>query len=320
MKKMHYLKATVAIVSAIVLSTGFAACSSDDDNNNSQDTPEFEEVTTFDDLAFFQDAFVETDSQGRLDNYSVGEPIYENDPTHLYIGVENIQEALEFWDACLAPDIARTTSADNKYSYTLTDEEGRSQGTVSFAPGTESGHVAEITTNAAGLQHFKAVTFLLNSAWPFNASEGKYRVGDTFVREVKKGSFKDQVHFVCVREKGNGVMPLYVGITKDKYEPQTVANVEATTSKYCPGEAKAKMIHRILHTDWEFFVACFENAGGGLLDMDEAVWFDKSSEWYVVNYWYGIYLNKEKVDIRKWDTTYRDPKKRILFKIDWEED
>ena len=202
--------------------------------------------------------------------------------------------------------------------YTLTDEEGQSQGTVSFAPGTESGHVAEITTNAAGLQHFKTVTFLLNSAWPLNASEGKYRVGDSFVREVKEGSFKDQVHFVCVREKGNGVPPLYVGITKGKYEPSVDANVDAVTSKYCPGEAKAKMIHQILHTDWEFFVACFENAGGGLLDEDEAVWFDKHKDYVFYTCWYGINLTRETVHIDSWDTFYRDPKKRILFKIDWE--
>lgn len=320
MKTMHYMKTTLAVFTAITLSIGFAACSSDDDDDMQQNVPESEQVTTFDDLAYFQDAFVETDSLGNLEGYSVGEPIYDNDPTHLYIGVENIQEALEFWEACLAPDINRTTSADNKYSYTLTDEEGQSQGTVSFAPGTESGHVAEITTNATDLKHFKTVTFLLNSAWPFNSGEGKYRVGDSFVREVKEGSFKDNVHFVCVREKGNGVKPFYVGITKDKYQPQIAANIEATTSKYCPGEAKAKLIHQLLHKDWEFFVACFEDAGGGLLDKDEAVWFDKSLHRIVYSFWYGINLTKEEVHIDRWDTTYRNPKKRILFKIDWEDE
>ena len=73
MKTMHYLKATMAIVSAIVLSTGFAACSSDDDDEK-QNVTESEQVTTFDDLAYFQDAFVETDSLGNFISHSVGEP------------------------------------------------------------------------------------------------------------------------------------------------------------------------------------------------------------------------------------------------------
>ena len=70
---MHYLKATMAIVTAIALSTGFAACSSDDDDEKQNNVPESEQVITFDDLAYFQSAFVETDSLGTFISHSVAQ-------------------------------------------------------------------------------------------------------------------------------------------------------------------------------------------------------------------------------------------------------
>lgn len=323
MKTIHYLKAAMAIVSAIVLSTGFAACSSDDDDDKQQNVAESEQVTTFDDLAYFQSAFVETDSLGNFISHSVGEPIYDNDPTHLYIGVENIQEALEFWEACLAPDINRTTSADNKYSYTLTDREGKSQGTVSFAPGTENGHVAEITTNATDLKHFKAVTFLLNSAWPFNSSSGTYYLGD--VRKVKLDMETDgwlgyksrEVGFVCVREKSNGVKPLYVAITNKTYEPGKISKLLG--SKWVPGESKAKNIYKLLHNDWELFVAAFEDAGEGALDKDQDCWIDKD-KWYWLGGSYQYAINLISGSVNSHEYLYHNPNRRVLLKIDWEDD
>ena len=323
MKTMHYLKTILAIVSAIALCTGFAACSNDDDEEN-PNVPERETVTTFDDLAYFQDAFIETDSLGKFIAHCVGTPIYENDPTHLYIGVETIHEALEYWDACLAPDITRTTSADNSYNYTLTDKEGQLQGTVSFAPGTESGHVAEITTNATDLKHFKAVTFLLNSAWPFNSEEGTYRLGD--VRNIALTDASIQItgaqyncNFVCVREKSNGVRPLYVGITNVELCPGEEEVSPLLNSVYCPAEAKAKQISELLRKDWELFEACFEEAGGGPLKRGWYYWYDKITWKYLVSFSQGC-ICLSTGELSDWDFMWHYPKKHVLLKVDWLDD
>ena len=114
MKYNAFFKAAAAISMAMAL---FAACGKKDDPD--KDVPEKEIVTAFDDLSYFQNAFVKTvvatettDAHEAGETiytaYLVGKPIYENDPTNLYVGVEDLDEALEYWDACLAPSIFRT--------------------------------------------------------------------------------------------------------------------------------------------------------------------------------------------------------------------
>ena len=328
---MQTLKTAVAFLMAGTISAGFIACSDDDDdnNNNSKDAAESESVDAFDDLSYFQGAFVETDSLGNFVNRSVGAVLanLDNDTTHLFVGVNNVEEALGYFENALAPDIERTTSVARSYTYTLTDKEGKAQGTVTFVPSEESGHVAELTTNLTGLKHFKKVTFLLNSAWPFNSEKGKYRLGDVRHMNVHvdgkllNGSFNGQTGFVCVREKSNGVKPLYVALTKDDHRPAYHKSKTLLQSKYCPNESTAKLISEQLRKDWDFYVACFEEAGEGQLNKDQNSWINKREViWYVpgVIYWYAIKLHTG--DLSKWETSYHDPYKHVLMKIDWEDD
>lgn len=315
MNTQFFFKAAAALLLAGAL---FTACEKD----GAKDTPEEEIVTAFDDLAYFQDAFVEMDANGEFVGYCVGEPIYENDPTHLYIGVDTMEEALEYWDACLAPDIKRTTSVVNNYSYQLTGADGTSQGTVSFAPGTGAS-IAEITTNASGLKHFTKVTFLLNSAWPFNSEAGSYYLGD--VRKIKLdmetngwlGYKNREVGFVCVREKANGVKPMYVAISDKTYHPENIRDLLG--SKYVPGVSKAKDIYKLLHTDWDLYVAAFEEAGEGALDKDKGCWIDKYTwAWIGGEYQYTINLVSGSVSSN--ECLYHNPHRRVLLKIDWYDD
>ena len=71
----------------------FVSCSSDnDDNNSGGDDPTQPEVVTvenFDDLAYFQNAIIEVDSLGNFMSRSCGEVLFENEPHHLYVGVES---------------------------------------------------------------------------------------------------------------------------------------------------------------------------------------------------------------------------------------
>lgn len=310
----------IAIVSALLLAGAFlTGCEKDPKG------PEVEAISAYNDLSFFQSAFVDVgplneDGVESYAIYSVGEAIYEDDATNLYIGVDNLEEALGYWNASLAPDIARTVSADNKYTYTLTDEEGKSQGSVSFTPGA-AGSVAQITTSASGLKYFSKVTFILNSAWPFNAgSEARSHLGDVrFFRVPELGV----IPFVCVREQGNGVKPLFVAITKERHQlPSEDMRSHLLETKWCPGSAKAKEIYNVLHLDWDFFVAVFEDAGGGKLDEDSACWIDGRDRYPFSEFQHGVNLTADKVEHceDRWDTYWRQPNKRILLKVDWLDD
>lgn len=323
------LKAASAFLFATTLSAGFLACSSDDDNdnnNNGQNVPESQTVTAFDDLDFFQNAFVEVDSLGRFVDRSVGVVLnnFDTDTTHLFVGVNNIQEALAYFESSLAPDIARSVSATNAYTYTLTDVDGKSQGTVSFAPSTETGYVADLTTSADGLKHFKRVTFLNNSSWPFNSDKGQYRLGDVRYMDVNvdgnafNGSYQGHTGFVCVREKSNGVKPLYVAITKNTMYPIYHRTNTLLHSKYCPAESNAKLISDLLRKDFDFYMACFEEAGEGPLAKGELYWYDKRNKYFVYTDQGCIDLSSGRLDV--WDVQWHEPYKHVVLKIDWEND
>ncbi len=329
MKYNDFFKAIAATLLVVPL---FVACSDDNDDSSDspEESPEVETVTKFDDLSFFQGAFVDAQvAKEATEAYEVGEtisfaflvgePIYENDETNLYIGVANLEEALAFWDACLAPDIVRTTSAANNYTYTLTDKEGKTQGTVSFSSGGE-GIVAQITTNLPELQYFDKVRFILNSAWEAHngpTTEARYHVGDIRYFDVPEVG---ATPFVCVRERSNGVKPLYVGITKKTYYAATHPNDfldNLINSKWCPREAKAKTIYEVLHTDWDFFVAVFDEAGGGKLDEDKPCWIDKYEDYYPVPLSYLSTINLIDGTIDRWNTYWYRPHKPALLKVDW---
>ncbi|MBQ5493753.1 MAG: hypothetical protein IIT76_00955, partial [Prevotella sp.] len=256
MKKKMFLAFMAFAALAIV------GCSNDDNETEQPDVPERQDVTGFDDLEYFQEYFVNVDSLGNFVSRSIGIPlpVYDTDTTHIFIGVEDIEEALTYWADCLPPidEIRPLLSGNYPYIYTLTDKEGRSQGTVSFAPNTEPGFVADITTNLPGLRHFKKVTFVQNGSWPVDFTEGQYHFGDvrTFTvsyrddeasmnqgREITKTR---TMKFVCLREKSRGVKPLYVSITPDLIDPND-DDFTLLVSDYCPKKRDALMIYRILY-------------------------------------------------------------------------
>jgi hypothetical protein len=329
MKSRYYiksiLKGSMVYICAAALCGLSVSCSVDDapvqpDNSS---VPERISSETFDDLAFFQDVFVEVDTLGHFVNRSVGRPLapLDNDTTHLFVGVSTIDEALKYFEHGLAPDVSRIVSASYNYTYTLTDTIGRVQGTVTFAPGTEKDHVAEITTNLLGLKHFNRITFLDNEAWPLVNGIGKYRLGEWRDEKFAVGRWVDDKYFenkysqrfICVRERANGVKPLYVGITAGE-QPTGDYRIN---SKWCPCEGNATMIANVISKDFMFYKACF-NAAGVPLNAGELYWFDDYKIYFLYTAQACISLNDGKIDY--WDRDWHSPTKRILLKMDWEDD
>lgn len=305
-------------------------CSNDDNETEQPDVPERQDVTGFDDLEYFQEYFINVDSLGNFVSRSIGIPlpVYDEDTTHIFIGVEDIEEALTYWADCLPPidEIRPLMNGNYPYTYTLTDKEGRSQGTVTFAPNTEPGFVADITTDVPGLRHFKKVTFVQNDSWPVDFTEGQYHFGDvrtiTFAydgNDYYKGELKRRtMKFVCLREKGRGVKPLYVSITPEDMKPEE--DYALLLSDYCPEKSDAMMIYRIIN-DYGFTKAIdlFAQAGEGALKSDEYYWLNGFSLNRLGNYyWEAIRLSDGYVN--RWDINYYDPHNHALLKVDWLDD
>lgn len=147
--------------------------------------------------------------------------------------------------------------------------------------------------------HFSRITFLHNDAWGLNSAQSRWHVGD-IVRNVK---FKDidehstreldsrdrELNYVCIREDGNGICPMFCAITNHSYAwpgydyTYGFVNSEIVHSKYCPSQATAESIHKILSKDWDFFVALFKEAGDGELGR-RPYWIDETHKTFIMPY------------------------------------
>ena len=304
------------------------ACGDDDDiSPNNPPSGDSIAIDRFDDLYFFQAAIVTTDSLGQFVGRAFGEPLDRNDTTHLYVGVETLAEAEEMFRSWMAPDIEFSTTipTTNGLTCPLTDIEGKPQGTIYFKPGTENGHVAEVTASeGTALKHFSRITFLINSAWPYNSDEQFFYLGDivsfaaktlkhtiftipiplTFINiEITDGSEAEMLDFVCIKEGGNGVKPQFISTYPENVNSHKVENGNA----WIPSVGTAEAIGKIISKDWDYWVEVFKEAHCGQL-KDEYYWYDQWKGGWYLTYQSAINLKKNQHEY-----FYGERKKKILF-------
>lgn len=303
------------------------ACSSSDDDNDSGTEKPGDEAIKYDDLAVFQQALCTIDNAGKLVRYDIGEAINESEPEHRYIGVDDIEEAAKIFANWIAPDVklAEITPTVSDLTAELTDTLGHAQGTIYFRAGSGT-TVAEVTASAGtNLKYVSRITFLLNSAWPYNAETLVWHKGD--IRKFRiVGDYSHAMHdndrelaFVLVREAKNGQNPMWVALTNDKYHTYRNDVSKFIKSDYCPALAKAQEIASIVGGEWNFFKLRFDEAktqGGGELRQDGSYLFD-SEHFKYMDFWINmIWLSNGWI--------HGDPSsqahEQILLKIDWMKD
>ena len=307
---------------ALTGAAGFTACSdSDDGNNGSSGDSDGQKIVAFDDLSYFQNSIVIVDSLGNFMQRSYGEPLYENDTTHVYIGVDSLEEAREIFDYWLAPDVkvtAQTPSTTN-VTATLTDKEGKAQGEVYFKAGTDGTTIAEVTTTAA-VRHFRKVSFIPNSAWPYNVQPGIYVKGEIVTTNVAY-EIKDNtvvmksMNMVCVRSQANGIKAMLVGISNEKLRTYFYAGRREIYSHdnfrtHLADEETARQASEIMQKSWNFFVNRFQEAGEGPLSGDEEYWLNS----YEGNFThaYMLAMNLSNAESNTYDVQNRD---RLFYGI-----
>lgn len=295
------LRGILACLVCCSIAATFSACNDNDDYDNpnvvSRSGQVQEASSAYDDLDFFQRAIIDMDSLGNFRGREWGVPRNINDTTHLFIGVESLAQAEEIFREWIAPDM-EVTAMDKNLSCTMTNQEGKPQGTLYFTPSSEGNTVAEVTVSSGTkLKHFSRITFMHNSGWGFNSAKSRWHVGD-IVRNVK---FKDipsakdldsrdrELNYVCIREDGNGIQPMFCAITNKSYAwpgydyTYGFVNSELVHSKYCPSLSTAQSIQKILSKDWDFFVALFDEAGEGKLGK-RPYWIDHTHDIIIAAY------------------------------------
>jgi len=327
----HSLRGILSFLVCCFIAAAFTACSEKDEDYNVVNEPELIQETTsaYDDLYYFQRAIIDMDSLGTFRGREWGVVRDLNDTTHLYIGVETLAQAEDIFREWVAPDIKPTATASN-LSCSLTSAEGSPQGMLYFTPSNDGNSVAEVTVSAGTkLKHFSRITFLHNSAWGFQSAKSRWHVGD-IVRNVKlkdidahstrKLDERDrELNYVCIREDGNGIQPMFCAITNINYKWPGIKNnygyinSELVHSKYCPSLPTAESIHKILSKDWDFFVALFDEAGEGKLGK-RPYWIDHTQDkifvGYVQLYFYDSGYNYG-------SKSFDDDEAPILLKMDY---
>ena len=319
----HLLKYTSVILMMTFAVALFQSC-----NKQDPEPPATDVNTNFDDLSYFQNCIIRVDSLGNFKYRAYGELLDDNDTTHLFIGVDELAQAEQFFREWIAPDV-KISEDNGNLTCPLTDEDGNAQGTVYFRPASGSGLIAEVTaSDDTRLLYFRRVTFMHNDDWPLVAPESRWHKFD-IVHDLDisiKDRLWDEDHhlnWVCVRESGNGVPPMFCAVTTQAYPNTNEAGShdydyeQIVKSMFVPRMGNAQTIGNILQADWELFKEVFHEANG-VDNLHRGMWIDDHhDDWYIV-----IEVHYDEVFYYKDNGHYgeRGDAHYYLFKINWVDD
>ncbi len=333
--KKRFIPALMALLMLATAIPSLTACSDNDDDKNNSEQTDSEQTDSqklqYDDLDIFQRAICNIDSAGQLVRYEIGEALYDAEPQHLYIGVDDIEEAAKMFRYWIAPDVELGTITPTVSDLTaqLTDTLGHAQGTIYFRAGSGQ-TVAEVTYSPeTQLKYIDKITFLQNSAWPYNSGGNKWHLGD--IRSFRiTGKCGDgladndkQLNFVLIRERGNGTNPVWAAITNNKYTNSSGRQKWGVDnsfdyvfySSYNPNRSDADQNSSAMRENWDYFVEKFKQAGCGPLDASASYWINETHWDWGRYYECMIYSNGYVSGIR-----HTDGEERFLLKIDWLQD
>ena len=159
MKKLAYYLLMIPL-----FGIGMTSCSEDNNGLNTPETPQEESVYVEDELAVLQKHLVRVDDEGNLVERIWGEVLDAATPDEVTIGVDNLAEAVAIFRGFFADT---TEISEDGMLATFSVQEGSAE--LKGANG-ENGLVACATFDVPGLKHISRINFILNSAWPENAT------------------------------------------------------------------------------------------------------------------------------------------------------
>ena len=164
------------------------SCDKDDDKETTEiynHDPESDDdqiaMTGYDALEWLQGSIVVVDENNEVVRRIYGKPLDESQPTVISVPVEDLNDAKETFLCWVAPD-KEATEVDGGYDYSLTDAEGKAQGSVSFrAVEGEAGVIARMSiADDTDLKQVSEVIFIDSDLWPENASVPVYQTDHTY--------------------------------------------------------------------------------------------------------------------------------------------
>lgn len=276
MKKLAYYLLMIPL-----FGIGMTSCSEDNNGLNTPETPQEESVYAEDELAVLQKHLVRVDDEGNLVERIWGEVLDAATPDEVTIGVDNLAEAVAIFRGFFADT---TEISDDGMLATFSVQEGSAE--LKGANG-ENGLVACATFDVPGLKYVSRINFILNSAWPENATATgfhKFGVFYEYKGFIDHDKFDGFEKYMCIREYDNGKPALLFAITKDKFKLMD-KTLSGRAGGNMPNENKAKEIAGIIQTDWSSYSGKYNKVyGENVLNVNEGYYYGKATSerlWFI---------------------------------------
>ena len=265
MKKYLYLLLCATFI--------LCSCSKDESDANPQSQSEsesesdIEEDVKLSDFEILASQLVETDSEGNIQEYSVGANLNEADPSEISVPVDTYEEAVALFKSWL-PEGAQLVEENKKITWKMTDEDNQEEGETILMESNNPGEVAILTITVAPKSSKEAgadteivpvitkVKFIQSSAWPENSSEMEEYMEEYYYLgaeiQVTKNEGAGKGTYVVIREwtpQEAGIMIRFEDKTyhfgSDGYDRDNCSSV-GTTQK----------VSKVLHqgNNYDYFV------------------------------------------------------------------
>ena len=230
---------------------GMTSCSEEDNGPDTPETPQEDSVYVEDELAILQNYLVKVDEEGNLVERIWGEVLDEAAPDEVTVGVDSLAQAVAIFKGLFADT---TVISEDGMLATFSVQEGSAE--LKVANG-ENGLVAYATFDVPGLMYVSRINFILNSAWPENATaKGFHKLGvfyeyKGFTEDTWCGGVSKFEKYLCIREYNNGTPALLFAIYTTPISINWLQDEEYMGNM--PSEVKAKEISKILRGNWDYY-------------------------------------------------------------------
>ena len=311
MKRLKYLWVGISF-----LGMALGGCS--DDNVPQADTEVLEDDRVIDELAVLQKALVKVDENGNFVERVRGVALNPSDTTVVSMGVESYEEAVKEFRS-LFHDTTTVSTDGTKAAFVL--KSGSAE--LKKGDGTD-GLLAFATFDVPGLKYVSRINFILDSAWPENATvRSTYTLGaaykfqgwtdDTPYGCVYTWKKTDVFRYVCIRADKNGKPALLVALTPTMYYlPWVTVSIGDSTGNL-PDEDKAKEISGIIRNNWGTYLSYF-NQQETVLKTDSEYWIDEGYYAVFTSERYTICLYSGKLE--SWEVNWKRPDRQVMFYLE----
>ena len=192
---------------AVALPMAFlSSCSDDDDDNKNNGNNQNTEQTIkdvdikMDGVNFVKKNWLKYDDNDNVIGVAIGKAVYEAEPTVVYVGVEDLKDAIAHFNSAVRPVNASMQLVKGNWQAILVDTLGNELNRIHFDKVDDGKVLAKVYLDKKiGIESYiSEIRYIPTSLWPENALGGNspFRAGCVY-------TFKNK-NYVCLRTNGYG--------------------------------------------------------------------------------------------------------------------